>query len=76
MKRKKRITRQLTPEEEKVREWIRDNRGILTQIAVAKQCCHQFVQQVAYGRSTTYKAHQPIEDALRLAGWPGITRRR
>jgi hypothetical protein len=68
--------KKLTPEQERVKAWIKENRGVLTEIAVRHECCHQFVHQVAYGTSTTYKAHREIEQSLREKGWPGITRSR
>jgi hypothetical protein len=62
-------------EEERVRDWILENRGILTQIAVKNHVCHQFVQMIAYGKGTTNAGHV-VEGDLRNAGWPGIRRRK
>jgi hypothetical protein len=57
-------------EDDQVRTWITAHRGILTKIAVNCFCCPQFVQQVAYGTSTTRPGHE-VELKLREAGWPG-----
>ena len=67
---------QLSYEELRVRNWIKEHRGVLTQVALACDVCHQFVQHVAYGTSHTAGIAGPkVEKALRKKGWPGIRRR-
>jgi hypothetical protein len=68
----------LTPdqiiEREHVKEWVINNRGLISQVAAKCNCSVQYVHQVAYGRSTTAIAHHRIEDELKSLGWPGVTR--
>lgn len=73
---RKRYLKPLNKEELAVKEWLIHHRGIQTQIAVRLQCSPQFVQQVCYGHDTATVARKPIEDELRAAGWPGITRKK
>lgn len=67
--------RQLTWDEKKVREWIVSHRGVLSEVAVQYNVQHQFVQAIAYGRSTAAAGH-PIEGELRRRGWPGAIRKK
>lgn len=60
-------------ENKRVRNWIIDNRGVLSRVAVTMECTPQFVQQVAYGKSRA-AANHPVEQALKRLGWPGIRR--
>jgi hypothetical protein len=71
--RKKKVKRTLTPEEERVRSWITDNRGMVTEIAVRASVSAQFVHMVAYGRSTARPGHE-VERMLDAAGCPVIRR--
>lgn len=72
----KRHKRDLSFEESRVRYWITRNRGVLTEVALAMSppVSPQFVQQVAYGRSTALEGHL-VETLLKKRGWPGIRRR-
>ena len=65
--------KQLTFEQQRVRNWVIKNRGALSAIAVKHRISQQFVSKYAYGRSTAVKGH-PIEADLYRAGWPGIAR--
>lgn len=69
------MSKQLTWEQTRVRRWILKNRGILTRIAVTCRCSHQFVQALAYGRSTARPGHE-VERELLKHGWPGVRRER
>ena len=71
---KTRTRKPLSLEEKKVRDWITHNRGVLSLIAVACEVSPQFVQQVAYGKSTALPGHE-VERELRRQGWPGIRRK-
>lgn len=58
-------------EEKRVRQWVMSHKGILSTLAVQHGCSPQFVQAIAYGKSTALPGHV-VETALRRAGWPGI----
>lgn len=60
-------------EERRVRQWVMSKKGILSTLAVQYGCSPQFVQAIAYGKSTALPGHA-VELALRKAGWPGIRR--
>ena len=64
--------RELSKTEAKVRKWILDHRGRLTQIAAEAGVSHQYVQRVAYGRSITPSKGLRIERALSASGCPGL----
>ena len=66
--------RPLNWEDRLVRDWIVNNRGVLSEIAIELHCSPQFVQAVAYGRSTALPGH-PVELSLRRKGWPGTGRK-
>ena len=61
-------------EDKKVRYWLTRNRGVLTRVAVHCGVTPQFVQQIAYGKSSAKAAAIPIEHELRRQGWPGHKR--
>jgi hypothetical protein len=63
----------MTPWEQKVRKWINAHHGILSIIAVECTVSPQYVQQVAYGKSTSL-AGNDVELALVRHGWPGPKR--
>jgi hypothetical protein len=65
---KKGEKKELTTGQKKVRSWIKRNRGLITEIAVAYNVSPQFVHQIAYGFSTAQPGH-PVEGALRERGW-------
>lgn len=67
------MRKDLPRQEVAVRNWITRNRGVLTRIAVQHRVVPQFVQMMAYGRSSALPGH-PVERALRASGWPGIKR--
>lgn len=76
-----RAKRVLDWDERRVKNWVDAKRGILTRIAVdpAIRCSPQFVQAVAYGRSTARPGQGSrlnVERMLRAAGWPGIKKGR
>jgi hypothetical protein len=62
--------RALSPFEKRVRKWVLANRGVLTQVARAHAVSPQYVQQIAYGRSTARKGNA-VEVELARLGWPG-----
>lgn len=64
--------KELSKTEQKVRRWILDHRGRLTQIALEGGVSHQYVQRIAYGKSITPSRDMRIERALRDHGCPGI----
>jgi hypothetical protein len=66
------VKKELTLPQIRVRRWVEENRGMLTRIAVASNCTVGYVNQVAYGRSTSRLGKMRIERLLRDAGWPGI----
>lgn len=69
------MPKQLTWEELRVKRWIEDHPGVLTLIAAKLMVTPQYVQQVAWGKSTSRPGNR-IEQALRGKGWPGIRRSR
>jgi len=64
--------RELSKTEQKVRKWILDHRGRLTQIAAEAKVSHQYVQRIAYGRSITPSRDLRVERALASSGCPGL----
>ena len=53
------------------------HRGILTQVALECNCSPQFVQAVAYNKSTALKGlgcRGEVETVLVNKGWPGVPR--
>jgi hypothetical protein len=68
--------RQLSWEDQRVRNWIKANWGILSKIAVECDVVPTFVQAVAYGNNHTAGISGPkVERALRANGWPGVRRK-
>ncbi len=60
-------------EQKRVRDWVIKHKGILSKIAVQCDVSPQFVQMIAYGKSTALPNH-PAEVALKKNGWPGCKR--
>ena len=66
----------LTPEEQRVRLWLKRNWGVLSFIALKCGVRPQFVQAIAYGNNHTSGIKGPkVEKELRSKGWPGIRRK-
>ena len=66
----RRKKKDLTFEDLRVKRWVLNRRGILTQVAVACHVTEQFVHQIAYGRSSALPGHC-VEQELYKEGWPG-----
>ena len=64
----------LSLEDSRVRYWILKHRGVLAQVSVKTGHSHQYVQAVAYGKSTSRPGND-VELELRRRGWPGIRRK-
>ena len=63
---------ELPKSDQKVRSWILAHRGALTAISEACKVSHQFVQQIAYGRSNASSRDLRVERMLHERGCPGI----
>lgn len=57
---------------QRVRSWILSHRGALSLIAESCKVSHQFVQQIAYGRSNANSRGFRVERMLQERGCPGI----
>jgi hypothetical protein len=63
-----RRSRNLTPRQQHVREWVQKNYGLLSSIARKYEVSVVMVHAVAYGRSKSSK----IEKKLRALGCPAV----
>lgn len=71
-RRPRRELSELPKADQKVRAWILAHRGALTLIAETCSVSHQFVQQIAYGRSNANSRGLRVERMLHERGCPGI----
>ncbi len=73
-KRAKRRKRPLSPAQQKVREYLRENHGLLQRVATQCEVSIQFVSRIAYNMTDAQSKGLRVENALVAAGVPLIQR--
>jgi len=61
--------RELSAKEQRVKNWIAKNRGVLTRTASDFGLSLAYVQRIAYGQGCQSKGLR-VEHKLRALGWP------